>query len=102
MRKVRVHARAESDLIDIWLYSFREWGELQADEYIDELNAAIISLSSNPQRGTRREGVRAGYRALFVKRHAIYYKLSSATVEIVRVLHEQMDPDRHLDPGGRA
>jgi toxin ParE1/3/4 len=101
MRKVCLHALAESDLIDIWLYSFREWGELRADEYIDELNVAIISLSSNPQRGTRREGVRAGYRTLFVKRHAIYYKLSPATVEIVRVLHEQMDPDRHLDPTER-
>jgi hypothetical protein len=46
MRRVRLHARAESDLVDIWLYSFREWGEFQADEYIDELNAAVTSLSS--------------------------------------------------------
>jgi toxin ParE1/3/4 len=101
MRKVRLHARAESDLVDIWLYSFREWGELQADEYLDELNAAVISLSSNPERGIRRDGVRAGYRTLFVKHHAIYCKLSSGSVEIVRVLHEQMDPDRHLDPTER-
>ena len=98
MRKIRLHVRAESDLVDIWLYSFREWGELQADEYIDALNAAVISLSSNAERGIRRDGAREGYRALFVNHHAIYYKLSSATVEIVRVLHEQMDPDRHLDP----
>jgi len=41
-------------------------------------------------------------RALFVKRRAIYYKLSPGTVEIVRVLHEQMDPDRHLEAGERA
>jgi toxin ParE1/3/4 len=102
MRKIRLHIRAESDLVDIWLYSFREWGELQADAYIDEINAAVASLSSNPERGIRRDGARAGYRALFVNHHAIYYKLSSATVEIVRVLHEQMDPDRHLDPPERA
>jgi toxin ParE1/3/4 len=102
MRKIRLHVRAESDLVDIWLYSFREWGELQADAYIDELNVAIVSLSSNPGRGIRRDSARDGYRALFVNRHAIYYRLGLATVEIVRVLHEQMDPDRHLGPPQRA
>jgi len=45
MRKVRLHARAESDLIDIWAYSFEEWDDVQADKYLDELNAAINSLA---------------------------------------------------------
>jgi toxin ParE1/3/4 len=44
MRKIRLRARAESDLIDIWVYSFQEWDDLQADKYVDELNAAISSL----------------------------------------------------------
>ena len=38
MRKIRVHALAESDLIDIWQYPFGEWGEIQADKYLDKLD----------------------------------------------------------------
>jgi toxin ParE1/3/4 len=98
MRKVRLHARAESDLIDIWVYSFEEWDDVQADKYLDELNAAINSLAGNPHLGVRRDNVREGYRALFVNRHAIYYRLSTTAVDVVRVLHGQMDPARHLEP----
>ena len=98
MRKVRLHARAESDLIGIWVYSFGVWDDVQADKYLDELNAAIDSLARNPHLGVRRDNVREGYRALFVNQHAIYYKLSANSVDVVRVLHGQMDPNRHLEP----
>ena len=98
MRKVRLHARAESDLIDIWAYSFEEWDDVQADKYLDEFNAAINSLAGNPYLGVRRDNVREGYRALFVNRHAVYYRLSATSVDVVRVLHGQMDPARHLEP----
>jgi toxin ParE1/3/4 len=96
MRKIRLHARAESDLVDIWIYSLQEWDDVQADKYVDELNDAITSLTRNPERGIRRDGVREGYRSLSVQRHAIYYKVTSTTIEIVRVLHGAMDPDSHL------
>lgn len=32
---------AEQDLIDIWLYSWREWGQAQADTYLDDLEQAL-------------------------------------------------------------
>jgi toxin ParE1/3/4 len=97
MRKIRLHARAESDLIDIWQYSYEEWDDVQADNYLDELNTAINSLAANPHLGVRRDNTREGYRALFVKRHAVYYRLGPTTVDVVRVLHGQMDPDKHLE-----
>jgi toxin ParE1/3/4 len=97
MRKIRIHARAEKDLIDIWVYSFEEWDHVQADKYLDDLNAAINSLAAHLNLGVKRDNVREGYRALFVNRHAIYYRLTATTVDVVRVLHGQMDPDRHLE-----
>ena len=42
MREVRRHARAEEDLVDIWLYSLEEWGDVQTDQY------------RHPNRGTSR------------------------------------------------
>lgn len=48
MRKIRKHALAEGDLIDIWQYGFEEWGAQQADKYLDELdkNFALLCLPS--------------------------------------------------------
>jgi plasmid stabilization system protein ParE len=57
---------AESDLIDIWRYSSEQWGEIQADKYLDELDCSIRKLADNPEIGLKRDYVRAGYRVLFV------------------------------------
>ncbi len=96
MRKVRLNALAESDLLDIWAYSFEQWDAVQADKYLDEIEAALHSLAENPELGLKRDYVRAGYRVLIVNRHAIYYTVGIDTIHIIRVLHGQMDPDKHL------
>ena len=96
MRKVRKQERAESDLIDIWLYSFEQWGPEQADRYLDELDKGIRSLARNPEIGARRDYVREGYRVLFINSHAVYYTVTPSIIHITRVLHGEMDPDRHL------
>ena len=31
MHKIRKHARAETDLIEIWLYTYEQWGEAEAE-----------------------------------------------------------------------
>jgi toxin ParE1/3/4 len=96
MRKIPLSARAEIDLIEIWVYTFEERDEAQADKYQAALNAAIDSLAINAYRGVQRSNVRDGYRALFVNRYAIYYTVTPTGVEVVRVLHGQMDAEAHL------
>ncbi len=44
MRKVYVQALAEVDLLNIWQYTFEEWGEAQADKYLDELDSRMHVL----------------------------------------------------------
>lgn len=97
MRTIHVHGSAESDLIDVWRYSFEQWGELQADKYLDELDSGIRKLADNPEIGMTRDYVRDGYRALFVGSHAVYYTVTPDAIHVVRVLHGRMDPDRHLE-----
>jgi toxin ParE1/3/4 len=97
MRSIHVRESAESDLIDIWRYSFKEWGEVQADKYLDELDSGISKLADNPEIGMKRDYVREGYRVLFVGSHAVYYTVTPDAVHVVRVLHGRMDPDRHLE-----
>lgn len=96
MRKIHKHKLAESDLIDIWQYSFEEWGAAQADKYLDELDQTIQMLAEKPELGSSRDYVKEGYRVLFINRHAVYYTTTPSIVHVVRVLHVRMDPDRHL------
>ncbi len=48
MPRIIKQALAEQDLVGIWLYTFNEWGEQQADQYLDDLNAAITLLADQP------------------------------------------------------
>lgn len=96
MPVVHLGVLAELDLADIWSYSAARWGEEQAEEYLDSIGLAVEQLATYPEAGTRRDSVREGYRVLFVGSHAVYYRLTVSTVWIVRVLHERMDPFKHL------
>ncbi len=44
MRTIHVHGSAESDLIDVWRYSFEQWGELQADKSLTSEQYCRVSL----------------------------------------------------------
>ena len=96
MRKIHINELAEGDLIGIWQYSFEEWGAVRADKYLDELDSSIKLLPDNPDLGIKRDYVSDGYRVLFVASHAVYYTVTPTTIHVIRVLHGQMDPDRHL------
>ncbi len=96
MRKIRKQALAEADLVDIWVYTQQRWGETQADRYFEELEAGIVGIARNPELGRPCDHICAGYRALRISRHIVFYKLEPSVIRIVRVLHERMDPARRL------
>jgi toxin ParE1/3/4 len=53
---------------------------------------------SNPTIGRACNDVRPGYRKDAVGSHTLYYRIGSDDViDVVRVLHQRMDADRHLD-----
>ena len=41
MHKIYKQKLAEEDLIDIWGHTFKNWGEVKADSYLDELENAF-------------------------------------------------------------
>jgi toxin ParE1/3/4 len=57
---------------------------------------SIKELADNPEMGAKRDYVREGYRVLFINSHAVYYTVAPSAIHIIRVLHGQMDPGRHL------
>jgi toxin ParE1/3/4 len=88
---------AQADLNQIWEYTSYNWGVDQAEKYLRELQRAIERAAANPQIGRACDEIRPGYRKLAAGSHVPFYRLSvEGVIDVVRVLHQRMDVDRHL------
>jgi toxin ParE1/3/4 len=95
--KLRLSRSAAADLLAIWRYSERHWGARQADAYLDALGARFRWLADNPGLWPRAEGAGSGIYRFLQGRHATYFRADNAVLEIIRVLHQRMDPTIHLE-----
>lgn len=87
---------AETDLIGIWVYSFEQWSEAQADRYLSAIANGIQKIVSDPEAGKIRNRLRKGYWSKRIEHHVVFYTFTDSELRIRRVLHEVMDPDIHL------
>jgi toxin ParE1/3/4 len=87
---------AEGHLIGIWVYTFEQWSEVQADRYLNPLEDGINKLAAKPGHGKRRDELREGYWSMRIEHHVIFYTYTDTELRIRCVLHEVMDPDSHL------
>ncbi|MNK78597.1 Toxin ParE1 [compost metagenome] len=95
----KISKEAENDLEKIWLYTFENWSLEQADYYFDLIMNEIEYLTENPKSGKDYNEIRKGYFRSRVKSHFIFYRinLKEEKVEIIRILHQQMDVDSHIN-----
>ena len=96
MHELHLQPAAEADLVAIWQTSFEH---AQADHYLDALNEGLALLANNPWLGADCRWIRADYRRLVLQHHVVYYRIAGTRIEISRVLHERMEPARHLAMG---
>ncbi|MEX1666636.1 type II toxin-antitoxin system RelE/ParE family toxin [Zhongshania arctica] len=96
MLGLEITPEAESDLVDIWVYTCNEWGVDQADKYLDQLERGINQLIDYPELGLDYSHVLPGYRQLHQEHHLVFYRLEKHYILIVRVLHENIDAPRRL------
>lgn len=88
---------AQIDLERIWDYTCHRWNVEQADDYLRELQRAIELAAANPRIGQACDDIRPTYRKLAAGSHTLYYRVTSdGVIDVVRVLHQRMDVDRHL------
>lgn len=89
--------RARDDLSEIWDYTADHWGVEQADRYVRQLCAACAGLAEGRRQGRTVDAVRTGYLKYLIASHVIFYRLRApGQIEVVRILHQRMDADRHL------
>jgi toxin ParE1/3/4 len=94
-RVLRLTPLAEADLEDIWRYTFDRWSLEQASQYHNDLVATMQGLARGDKIG-RVCRVRDGYQQYAAGWHILFYRETARTLDVIRVLHQRMDIDRHL------
>ena len=88
--------RAQEDLDDIWDYTAKRWGVDQAEFYTRQIGRHVEAVAAQPMMGRACSDVRAGYYKYPSGSHVLFYRLVGDDVDIVRILHERMDFERHM------
>lgn len=96
MSKVVLSPRAKSDLGGIWDYTLEKWGVEQAEKYIRELWEEMQNQAGDHSTSTDIYDVRSGFRKKKAGSHVIFFKLIDDGIDVIRILHQRMDFDRHL------
>jgi toxin ParE1/3/4 len=87
---------AQGDFRDIIQCTIETWGEAQSFVYQDKLTMGLETLRRNPRIGRSREDILPDYRVYNVGKHIIIYWLTGRSITVIRILHERMDPTKHL------
>jgi toxin ParE1/3/4 len=93
----RLSPLARADLSGIWDHPAERWGEDQAETYIRLITGVCADLVAGRKVGKSIEAVRAGYFRHSAGSHVIFYRFGDrGEVEVIRILHQRMDIERHL------
>jgi toxin ParE1/3/4 len=95
----RISKEAANDLENIWTYTFYTWPKPQADRYFNLIMNETEFLTENPNSGKNYSTICKGYYRSQVKSHFIFSRvnLKNAEIEIIRILHQQMDITSRLN-----
>jgi toxin ParE1/3/4 len=103
--RVRLGIAAELDFANILKWTAENFGARQSRVYRDTLVHAIGELTDGPDvvGSKARDEIMPGLRTLHVARHGrrgshflMYRAAPESTIEIVRILHDRMDLQRHV------
>jgi toxin ParE1/3/4 len=105
--------QATADLASILVETARLFGPAQQRKYAELIIAAVKLVAAEPERvGSKaRDDLRTGLRSLRIERaagrsraasHVLFYRVESLDdglpgVMILRILHDRMDPERHIE-----
>ncbi|MCU7833817.1 MAG: type II toxin-antitoxin system RelE/ParE family toxin [gamma proteobacterium symbiont of Taylorina sp.] len=88
--------KAETDLADIIDFTLEQWGAENAHKYINGLEETAQMLADNPDIGIKRGNLLEELLCFPYESHVLYYYKQLNKVVIIRVLHQNMEPENHL------
>ena len=107
---VRLSAAAEADYQQILRWTVKNFGSAQARIYANTLSSALTALHAGPEIiGAKvRDDIGRHIHTLHVARsghkgrHFVMFRVSivqgQKVIDVLRLLHDSMDPMRHLPP----
>ena len=100
MKPFALTRKAKADLRGIAIHTGERWGKEQRNLYIKQLDDAFRLLARNPEAGKNCDDIKSGYRKFPQGSHVIFYRNGTdCVVEIVRILHKNMDVDSAMTAG---
>lgn len=87
---------AQGSLRRIKAYSLELFGEEQTVAYLRFIEKKLQTVAENPDIGRQREEVKKGYFSFLAGSHVIFYRKTKNHIEVIDILHQGMDPYRHL------
>ena len=96
MLKRRLTEGAKQDLINIRSYTKKEWGIMQQEKYLLEMNNSIKLLQESPLIGKAKPDLGNHFYSYPFKSHVIYYSFNSKLLMIFGIIHKSMIPTKHL------
>jgi len=94
--KYKLSKRADKDFKGIYKYTYTKFGEQQADKYTNSLEKCFLLLSEIPTIGRNVDYIKKGVLRHEHQEHTIFYRERKQDIFVVRILHEDMEPIRHL------
>lgn len=92
MKPFDLTRKAQADLREIAIFTMERWGVEQRNVYIKQFDDTFHRLATSPLMGKACDEVMPGYRKFPQGSHVIFYKKgSSSVIEVVRILHKNMD-----------
>ncbi|MBU0911525.1 MAG: type II toxin-antitoxin system RelE/ParE family toxin [Gammaproteobacteria bacterium] len=94
MRAFVLRQKAMADLRAIAIFTEQRWGKQQRNLYIKQFDDTFHLLAKTPMAGKDCDYIKQGYRKFPQGSHLIFYKDSdSGQIEIVRILHKNVDTE---------
>ncbi|MBM3952624.1 MAG: type II toxin-antitoxin system RelE/ParE family toxin [Rhodospirillales bacterium] len=90
--------KADADLDDIYVFSYRTFGEAEADAYFLGLSDCLRMLAENPRLGRPVDDIQPGLLRHDHGHHIVFYMIEGGGIFVVRILHHAMNVERHVDP----
>lgn len=92
MYKIVFTKLSVKDISENWEYTFENWSEKQADKYYKLVIGACSEIAKNPEKGKDYSIIYSDLLGHKIAKHIIFYRIiDKSTVEITRILHEEMD-----------
>jgi len=97
MTTYKLYPKAESDLEIIWQYTVHQWGLNRAHSYIDDLESTFQLLAASPHLSREHTEFNPPVRIHPHAHHLIIYLQKDYGIDVVRILHENMDIPARID-----